>query len=329
MDVTLGIDIGGTNTKLGLVDIEGNCLVDNRIPTNADKTVELFITNLMVAIEELNLEAGEDVSTKAIGVGAPNANYYTGKIEQAPNIHWGKEIPIASLIASKCNLPVWITNDANAAAIGEMKFGVAQGMNNFVVITLGTGLGSGFVMDGKLIYGHDGFAGELGHVTAVPGGRDHTTRRKGSLETYVSATGLKRTVFELLALRIEDSILRSYSYQNLTSKEISEAAETGDPIALEAFEFTGRILGQLLCNVVLIMNPEAIILFGGMANAGELITKPTIETLEFYLPEEYKGKTNILMSDLKGDNTAILGASALAWKELEGYEAVSSTSSLS
>lgn len=316
MEVTLGIDIGGTNTKLGFVNREGECLVDTRISTNADKPVKEFIGHLMVAIEELKLEVNQ-VEIKAIGIGAPNANFYTGKIEQAPNLHWGKEVAIANMVYEKCQLPVWITNDANAAAIGEMKFGVAKGMKNFVVITLGTGLGSGFVMNGRLIYGHDGFAGELGHVTAIRGGRDHTTGRKGSLETYVSATGLKRTVFELLALRITESRLRHYNFQELTSKEISEAAEVGDKIALEAFEFTGRILGQILHNVILLMNPEAIILFGGMANAGTLLTDPTIEHMEKNLPESFKGKTKILMSDLKGDNTAILGASALAWEEWE------------
>lgn len=316
MDVTLGIDIGGTNTKLGFVNREGISLVSTRIETHAHN-YQTFIEDLCIAIEQLKLEAGTQGNLLAIGVGAPNANYHSGMIEGAPNLHWGTKVPLAASIQEKFGLPVWLTNDANAAAIGEMKFGVAKGLKDFVIITLGTGLGSGFVVDGKLLYGHDGFAGELGHITLVPGGRLHTNGRQGGLETYVSATGIKRTVFELLAHRVEESPLRDLSFNQLTAKDISDAAEANDTIALCAFEVTGRLLAQALNDVIVCMDPEAIILFGGLANAGELLMKPVRYNLDRFLPKEYKGKVELLMSNLKGDNTAILGASALAWEGLE------------
>lgn len=320
MDVTLGIDIGGTNTKLGLVTRNGTCPVHTSIETEAHKPVENFITNLCIAVEQLKVEIGEGHSIKAVGVGAPNANYYTGYIENAPNLDWGEKVPLAKLIQDKVHLPIWITNDANAAALGEMKFGVAQGMKNFVVITLGTGLGSGFVMDGRLVYGHDGFAGEMGHITCVPGGRMHTTGLKGSLETYVSATGIKKTLFELLANRVEDSRLRRLSFDEVEAKDINEAALEGDVIAQEAFHITGTLLGQALHDVVVMYDPEAIIIFGGLAKAGSLIMDPTEKSLNALLPSVYANKVKLLSSNLQGHNTAILGSSALAWQEWEEME---------
>lgn len=315
--VTLGIDIGGTNTKLGLVDQHGICHQSTSMPTHANEPMAVFMEQLLEHIEALKHEVVQAVEIKAVGIGAPNANYYNGRIEKAPNLHWGDSIPLASMLKERLGLPVWITNDANAAAIGEMKFGAAKGMQNFVVITLGTGLGSGIVMNGKLIYGHDGFAGEVGHVTMDSDGRDHTTKRKGSLETYVSATGIKRTAFELLSKRIHPSNIRQYTFEEFTSKMVMDEALKGDQIALETFEFTGKMLGTALVDTVVLCNPEAIVLFGGPTAAGDLILKPTQKYLDEQLPEKLRGKTKITISSMKGSNTAVLGASALAWTEFE------------
>jgi glucokinase len=318
-EVTLGIDIGGTNTKFGLVDKSGDCLISNSIKTQAQKPVTEFISRLSKALKELLQQplVSKNIEVKAIGVGAPNGNYYTGMVENAPNLNWGEKVPLADMIQKEMGLPTKLTNDANAAAIGEMKFGVAKGLKNFVVITLGTGLGSGIVVNGELVYGHDGFAGEIGHTTVFLDGRDHTTGRKGSLETYVSATGIKRTVFELLANRIHPSPLRDISFNQMTAKDIYEAALTGDLIALEAFEYTGKILGLKLSDTIAHLSPEAIIIFGGLASAGDLILKPTKKYMEEYNLGIFKNKTKLLLSDLKGENTAVLGASAIAWLELE------------
>ncbi len=314
--VTLGIDIGGTNTKLGLVNKEGKCIVSRSIPTHADEDLDIFLSELFSSIEEMAKPVADQVAIQAVGIGAPNANYYSGSIEEAPNISWGQHVPLVDIVKEKLGLPTVLTNDANAAAIGEQFFGVAKGMKNFIVITLGTGLGSGIVVNGELVYGHDGFAGELGHVTVIPGGRDHTTGLKGTLETYVSATGIKRTIFELLALRIHPSTLRDVSFNQLTAKDITEAALNGDLIAKEAFEYTGKMLGVALANSVAHVSPEAIILFGGLANSGELLLNPTKKYFEENLLHIFRNKVKILLSDLKGDNTAVLGAGALAWSAL-------------
>ncbi|MDW7691910.1 ROK family protein [Flammeovirgaceae bacterium SG7u.111] len=314
-EVALGIDIGGTNTKLGLVNSVGNCLSESSIPTDSHKPIEDFLDRIATEVEKLKATAGLDVDIFAVGMGAPNGNYYTGTIEKAPNLGWGEIVPMAKLIEGKLGLKTTLTNDANAAAIGEMMYGVAQGMKNFVVITLGTGLGSGIVVNGDLVYGHDGFAGEVGHTTVFWGGRDLPTGRKGSLEAYASATGIRRTVFELLSKRLHPSPLRKMSFEELEAHHISEAALNGDPIALEAFEYTGKILGMKLSDVVAILSPEAIILFGGLAKAGDLITKPTKKYMEEYNLNIFQNKVKVLVSNLKGSNTAVLGASALAWKE--------------
>ncbi len=313
--VTLGIDIGGTNTKLGLVSADGHCVISRSISTHADGTLENFLQGLFRTIDEMTA-ATPDCTVRAVGMGAPNANYHSGCIEGAPNIGWGKQAPLVERVQEKMKLPTVLTNDANAAAIGEMLFGVAKDMKNFIVITLGTGLGSGLVVNGELVYGHDGFAGELGHVTIIPDGRDHTTGLKGSLETYVSATGIKRTVFELLALRIHPSRLRDVSFNQLEAKTLTKAALQGDLIALEAFEYTGKLLGMALANAVAHTSPEAIILFGGLANSGDLLLRPTQKYFEAYLLPVYRGKVQLMLSDLKGDNTAVLGAGALAWKSI-------------
>lgn len=315
--VTLGIDIGGTNTKLGLVNSEGRCEVSKSIPTYADENLGTFLDHLFKTIEEITTPVADKFEVKAVGIGAPNANYYSGCIEEAPNLKWGKLVPLVEIVEERTKLPTVLTNDANAAALGEMLFGVAKNMKDFIVITLGTGLGSGIVVNGELVYGHDGFAGELGHVTVIPDGRDHTTGLKGTLETYVSATGMKRTVFELLSLRIYPSRLRDVSFNNLVAKDIAKAAEEGDKIALEAFEYTGKILGVALANSVAHLSPEAIILFGGLANSGDLLLDPTRLHFEANLLHVFRKKVKIMLSDLKGDNTAVLGAGALAWKSLE------------
>ena len=314
--VVLGVDIGGTNTKLGFVTEEGQCLQSLSISTHAEEPISVFMEHFMEAIEQLHEEVSSDIEVMAMGMGAPNGNYYNGHIEKAPNLHWGDDIPMASMLQERLKMKVWLTNDANAAAIGEMKFGVAKGMKNFIVITLGTGLGSGLVMNGRLVYGHDGFAGEVGHNTVIPDGRHHSTNRKGSIETYVSATGMKRTLAELMATRIAPSEMRDISYNNLTSKHASEAALKGDAIAIEAFERTAELLAVGVADSVVLCDPEAIIIFGGLAAAGELIMAPTRKHLDALLPKYLKGKPKVMLSNLKGTNTAILGAAALAWEEL-------------
>lgn len=322
-EIVVGIDIGGTNTKVGLVTREGTCLASLSMDTHAGKPIQdFFLPQLAKAIEKLLQKAKADnkkadIELKGVGMGAPNANYYTGTIEQAPNLNWGSFIPICTLVKDYVNVPVWVTNDANAAAIGEMKFGVARGMKNFVVITLGTGLGSGIVANGELLYGHDGFAGEIGHVNVNPNGRWCGCGKRGCLETYVSATGIKRTIFKLLADHNGKSELSTLSFDALNATMITEAARRGDRVAMEAFEYTGRILGMKLADTVAHLSPEAIVLFGGLANAGEFIVRPTQQHLEANLLSIYRNKVKIVLSDLKGDNTAILGSAALAWTELD------------
>lgn len=317
-DVTLGIDIGGTNTKLGLVNKLGYCLSELSIPTGADEPFENFLNKIVDSVEELKAAIDHEIEIKGVGIGAPNGNYYTGLIEEAPNLKWGDKVPVVKEMEARLQLPTTLTNDANAAALGEMQFGVAKGMKNFIVITLGTGLGSGIVVNGELVYGHDGFAGELGHTTVFPDqGRDLPTGQKGSLEAYVSATGIKRTIFELLAKRIYPSELRDMTYNQLEAKHITEAAKRGDKIALEAFDYTAKILGLKLADSIAHLSPEAIILFGGLANAGDLLLAPTKKYMNHYCLNIFRDKVKLMFSNLKGSNTAILGSSALAWTELE------------
>lgn len=291
LQVTLGIDIGGTNTKMGIVNRVGNCLAATSFPTASEKPFDDFVNRVESHMQGLLAQLTEKVQVVAIGIGAPNANYYTGLIEMPPNLFWGERVPIAERISSRLGLPVFLTNDANAAALGEMRYGVAQGMKNFVVITLGTGLGGGVVVNGELVYGHDGFAGELGHTTVfMEGGRDLATGRSGSIEAYVSAPGIKRTVFELLAKRQHPSPLRDLSYNQMEAHHITEAALQDDLIALEAFDYTGKILGLKLADTIVHLSPEAIILFGGLANAGELITEPTKRWMEHFNLNIFKTK---------------------------------------
>src|SRR5665213_2722409 len=269
--LAIGIDIGGTGTKFGIVDRVGNVLFTGDISTKKHKQVDTFIDELHESLSTLIQNVGGPGRIRGIGVGAPNGNYYTGTVEYAPNLPWRGIIPLAQLIKDKFQLPTVLTNDANAAAIGEMMYGAAQGMKDFIMITLGTGVGSGIVANGKLIYGHDGFAGELGHTIIIPNGRLHEgTGMKGSLETYTSATGISITAKEILDERVNDkSLLRDIPHEKITSKKVCEAALKGDPIANEVFQITGQILGEALANFVMFSSPEAIILFGGVIKAGK------------------------------------------------------------
>jgi glucokinase len=312
--LSIGIDIGGTGTKFGIVDRDGNVLFSDEMSTKKHAEVGTFIDELYTALAVLIEKAGGVGRMKGIGVGAPNGNYYTGTIEYAPNLPWKGIIPLAKLIENKFKLPVTLTNDANAAAIGEMMYGAAKGMKDFIMITLGTGVGSGIVANGKLIYGHDGFAGELGHTIVIPDGRLHPgTGKKGSLESYCSATGVRNTAVEILENSDRPSSLRNVPIDDLDSKKVYEAATEGDEVAHYIFDFTGRILGLALANAVMFSSPEAIILFGGLTKAGDLILKPTREHMEANLIQVFQNKVKILISHLKESDAAILGGSALVW----------------
>ncbi len=318
-EVTLGIDIGGTNTVFGFVDREGNLISESSIPTNANQGAPDLFSRLYLEINQLYEKIFNDYQLKGIGIGAPNGNYYKGTVENPPNLKWGV-VNIIELVNQFFDVPVAVTNDANASALGEMLFGAAKGMKNFIVITLGTGLGSGIVVNGKLVYGADGFAGEIGHTIFDPNGRMCGCRRRGCLETYASATGIKRTVMELLADSNEDSVLRSISFSDLDSKMIYSAAISGDKIALEAFEYTGKVLGIKLADAVAHTSPEAIILFGGLALAGDLIIVPAKKYMEEYLFHVFKNKVKIIPSTLAAANSAVLGASALIWNDISNQK---------
>jgi glucokinase len=312
-EYAIGIDIGGTNTKYGLVNHRGDILEKGDLKTDNYQTIESFIDALhKILIPIINSHAKEG-KVKGIGIGAPNGNFYTGTIEYAPNLHWKGIIPVAELVTAKFELPSALTNDANAAAVGEMMYGAARGMRDFIMITLGTGVGSGIVANGQLIYGHDGFAGELGHTIIRHGGRPHwSTELDGSLEAYCSATGIVLTAKELLQASNEPSKLRDDT--ELTSKSVYEAAASGDKIAQEAYRFTGQILGEALANFIMFSSPEAIILFGGVIKAGDLIMKPTKEHMEKNLLPIFQDKVRLIFSELKEADAAILGASALVWE---------------
>ncbi|MBM3414892.1 MAG: ROK family protein [Bacteroidetes bacterium] len=310
----IGIDIGGTNTKFGVVDKHGNILRQDRLLTNKHEMVQDFIAELHEKLAPMITGAGGPEQFTGIGIGAPNGNYYTGNIEYAANLKWRGIIPLAKMVSEKFGMKVRLTNDANAAAVGEMMYGCAKGMKHFIVITLGTGVGSGIVIDGKIVLGHDGFAGELGHVIVRPGGRLHKgTGIRGSLEAYASATGVRETAIEMLTQNPDvESLLRDYSINDLiTSQTVYECAAKGDKIANEVFEFTGQILGEALANFVMFSSPEAIILFGGLTKTGDLIMNPTRQAMEANLIQIYKGKIKLLFSDLQEADAAILGASAL------------------
>jgi glucokinase len=312
----IGIDIGGTNTKFGLVNHRGDISYHGAILTHKHEKIEDFIEDLYQALEPAINDSGGIDYIRGIGIGAPNGNIYKGTIEYAPNLRWKGIIPLAELIGKRFGLPARLTNDANAAAVGEMTYGSAKGMKDFIMITLGTGVGSGIVANGQLIYGHDGFAGELGHTITIPDGRLHPgTGHKGSLEAYASATGVARTALEFLEQRPkENSLMRNYAKEEIDSRVVYDCAMQGDPMAMEVYQFTGKILGLAFANFVMFSSPEAIILFGGMAKAGDLILKPTRENMEKNLLPIFQNKVKIIFSELKEADAAILGASALVWE---------------
>ncbi len=315
-DVVAGIDIGGTNILYGLVDKSGNVVAGDRLKTVEYPDIRDYISAQDAAISRM-LEANPGHRLVGIGVGAPNANYHKGTIELAPNLVWKGIVPLGDYLKEKANVPVSVTNDANAAAMGEMIFGGARGMRDFIVLTLGTGLGSGIVVNGEVVYGHTGFAGELGHTIIVPGGRECGCGRRGCYETYASATGLVRTVLNLLSEKKTDSTLRDIAPSGITSKKVVEEAENGDSIALEAVNYTAEMLGLGIINAVTFSSPEAVFLFGGLVKAGELLLAPVRKYVDEHLMPIFRGSVKILPSGISESNAAVLGSAALAWNEMK------------
>ncbi len=311
----IGIDVGGTTTKFGIVDRKGEILEQDRIPTNTHEFVEPFIEDLFVKLLPMIERYGGADNFTGIGMGAPNGNFYSGTIEYAPNLKWKGIIPIADLMHKRFGLQTKLTNDANAAAMGEMMYGCTKNIKHFITITLGTGVGSGIVIDGKIVLGHDGFAGELGHTVIRPGGRLHKgTGMHGSLEAYASATGVRETAIELLTAHPKtESLLHNYSINELTSETVYECAMQGDTVANRIFQFTGQILGESLANFIMFSSPEVIVLFGGLSKAGDLLLKPTKKHMEANLLPIFQNKVKLVLSELKEADAAILGASALVW----------------
>lgn len=311
----IGIDIGGTNTVFGIVDADGEISFRGAISTKKHENINDYLEELHEAITPAIEKVGGIQAILGIGVGAPNGNFYHGTIEYAPNLKWKGIIHLSDLLQKKFGVPCKLTNDANAAAVGEMTYGAAKGMRDFIMITLGTGVGSGIVSNGQVIYGHDGFAGELGHNIVIPDGRLHEgTGLKGSLEVYCSATGVRLTAIEMLeTYASEDSLLRNYAKEEIDSRVVYECAVAGDRISKQVFEFTGKILGMALANFIMFSSPEAIILFGGLCKAGDLILKPTQQHMEKNLLPIFQNKVKLVFSQLKEADSAILGASALIW----------------
>ena len=314
--VVAGVDIGGTNTVYGLVERTGNIVAEGNLKTTDYPEIHNFVSALAGAITNL-MKGKSGIELAGIGIGAPNANYHRGTIELAPNLAWKGIVPIAEYVREKTKVPVVITNDAKAAAMGELIFGGAKNMKNFIVLTLGTGLGSGIVINREVLYGHTGFAGELGHTTIVPGGRDCGCGRQGCFETYGSASGLVRTVLNLLSEMKEESILREIPPFHLSSKKIAEAAAKNDPVALEAMDYTAEMIAFGIANAVGFSSPEAVFLFGGLAQAGEVLFAPIREYVNQMVMPIYRGTVQILASGIPESNAAVLGAAALAWNELK------------
>ena len=313
----LGLDMGGTNSVLGIVDARGHVIARTSIKTQDYEDIKKYVDALYNAAIQIIEPVGGLEMFRGIGAGAPNGNYYTGNIEHAPNLPWKGIVPFSELMAEKFGMPCTITNDANAAAMGEMTYGAAKGMKNFIMITLGTGVGSGIVIDGKVVYGHDGFAGELGHTVAVRGenARLCGCGGRGHLEAYASATGVARTAKEILTTTKKKSLLRDLDIDNITSKDVYDAAEKGDEIAKEIFDFTGTILGQKLADFIAFSAPEAIIMFGGLTKSGHWILDPVVKAMNENVMGIWKNKVKVMFSDLKEADAAVLGASALAWGE--------------
>lgn len=311
----MGIDIGGTNTVFGIVDTRGMVIASGSIKTAKHNNIEDYINELYTEASRL-IEANDAAGKiHGIGIGAPNANYFTGMIEDGVNLPWPTPLPLAKLVEEKFGIPVAITNDANAAAIGEMTYGAARGLKDFIMITLGTGVGSGIVINGQVVYGHDGFAGELGHVIVKRNnGRLCGCGRTGCLEAYCSATGVARTAREFLEVRTEPSLLRNLDTDQITSKDVYDAAVSGDKLAKDIFEYTGEILGEAFANMMVFSSPQAFILFGGLAKSGDLLMKPLRNAMDRNMMSIFKGKAKVMLSELKEADAAVLGASALGWE---------------
>ncbi|HEY2722245.1 MAG TPA: ROK family protein [Chitinophagaceae bacterium] len=319
-ELAVGIDIGGTNTKYGIVNHRGEILEKGDLRTDAYPKVNDYVDGLYDTLKPIIDKHNGGKAIKGIGIGAPNGNPFSGTIEYAPNLRWKGVIPLCDLVTAKFKMASVINNDAKAAAIGEMTYGAARGMKDFIMITLGTGVGSGIVVNGRVVYGHDGFAGELGHTTIRPGGRIHSgTGMHGTLETYASATGIAITANEMLDENPkQESLMRQYSREEMSAKIVAEAAEKGDKLAQEVYRFTGQILGEALANFVMFSSPEAIILFGGVIKAGDLILEPTREHMEKNMLPIFQNKVKLVFSELKEADAAILGASALVWEMKDG-----------
>ncbi len=311
----IGLDLGGTNAVFGIVDTSGNIVGQTSIKTQQYDTAETFVDAGVKALLPLIEQVGGINSIEGIGIGAPNANYYTGTIDFAPNITWAHEcsVPLARMFSDRLSLPVAMTNDANAAALGEMEYGVAKGMNNFIMITLGTGVGSGIVLNGHMIYGSDGLAGELGHVTVLPGSkRICGCGRCGCLEAYCSATGVARTAREYLTENDEPSLLREMPIEDITSLDVCRAAMKGDALSKRVFDFTGELLGKACADFTAFCSPEAYVFFGGLAKSGDLLMKPLVQSYNDNVMGIFRGKAKFLLSSLDGAGAAVLGASAIA-----------------
>ena len=314
----IGIDMGGTNTAFGIVDARGTVIASSSIKTGKHSKIEDYIDELYTEIHRIMVANDAEGKINGIGIGAPNGNYFTGMIEDVINLPWPTPIPLAQLISDKFGIPCLITNDANAAAIGEMTYGAARGLKDFIMITLGTGVGSGIVVNGQLVYGHDGSAGELGHVIMKRNnGRMCGCGRAGCLEAYCSATGVARTAREFLEIRDEESLLRDYDIDTITSKDVYDCAVKGDKLAIDIFNYTGTILGEALADFVTFSSPEAFVIFGGLTKSGDYIMKPIREAFDKNVMKVFKGKVKILISELKESDAAVLGASALGW-EIKG-----------
>lgn len=312
----IGLDLGGTNSVFGIVDQRGQILGSTSIKTQSYKNVDDFVDAGVIALQPLIDKVGGIAQVKSMGIGAPNANFYRGTIEYAPNLSWAHTgiVPLADMFSKKLNIPVAITNDANAAALGEMQYGVARGMKNFIMLTLGTGVGSGIVLNGHLVYGCDGFAGELGHVIMVrQNGRLCGCGRRGCLEAYCSATGVARTAREFLKDSKEESILRDMKPEDITSLDVSIAAGKGDKLALRVYQFTGEMLGEACADFATFASPEAFIFFGGLTKAGDLLMDPIKKSYDKHVMNVFKGKAQFLISSLDDASAAVLGASAIGW----------------
>ncbi|AOW20690.1 ROK family protein [Urechidicola croceus] len=310
--IVLGIDIGGTNTKIGFVSKNGKVYFENHFSTESKKPFENFISKLTLEIQNLTYKSDNQFELIGIGIGAPNANFYSGQMEYPPNFKWGDFVPIVQRVKQVYNVPIRFTNDANAAAVGQLLYGIGHSMKNFVVLTLGTGLGSGIIINGRLLVGEHGVAGEIGHINVNPNGRMCNCGLQGCLETYASVTGIRRTVFELISEMKEDSSLKNVSFNEMTGETIANAAIDGDKIAEKAFEFTGEILGTKIADVVAVLDPEAIILTGGLVKAGKILLDPIKTHMEKNLFSAYKGKIKILTSKMTSSD-AVIGAASMVW----------------